>query len=211
MLDVTILHRHAVKHVKCMECDNIQQPSERCEKWGVLFALYWWLIWNLFDDDGDEKLLFHWEKWGIWRQGGEESSFHCDFWDICLPLSMEGKHICKNYREENWPICFEGFYNVRDGGWLLNWGHLIHSEWFDSYFKTNARWPVCKKFPFSNEAKQEFNNLIQDEIDNTLMSQELSDILVQIIWNDCLEQSTSNFHIVAIKWSSWGGFNTTRI
>lgn len=204
-------NRHAVRQIKCLECDNVQAPSEKWENWGIVFAGYWCFVWNLFDDEGDEKQLFHWEQCGIWRQGGKESSFHCDTWDICLPLSIQQEHKWKNYREEMCPICFEGFYNVRDGGWLLNWGHLIHSECFDSYFKTHTRCPVCKQFPFDDEVKQEYYNLIEEEWNNTLMSEELSDMQVTILCNDCLEQSTSKFHVVAIKWNNWGGFNTTRI
>ena len=166
-----MLNRHAVKHIKCLEWDNIQAPSERWENWGVVFAGYWCFIWNLFDDEGDEKQLFHW-----------------DTWDICLPLSIKEEHTCKNYREEMWPICFEGFYNIKDGGWLLNWGHLIHSKCFDSYFNTHSRWPICKKFPFGDEVKEEFNKMVEEECNNTVMSQELANIPVTILWNECLEK-----------------------
>mmetsp|Transcript_5164 Transcript_5164/g.6096 ORF Transcript_5164/g.6096 Transcript_5164/m.6096 type:complete len:86 (+) Transcript_5164:501-758(+) len=82
---------------------------------------------------------------------------------------------------------------------MLNCGHLIHSECFDSYFKTKIYCPVCKKFPFDEEVKQEFANSIQREMDNTVMSDELASIQVSIICNDCLVKSTTNFNIVALK------------
>ena len=130
--------------IKCLLWNNEQSPSEVCNSWGIKFAAYCWFKCNLFDEKGLEKELYHWEDWGICRQGGAENSYHCQGWDICLPKSMKNDHTCSNFRDVNCPICLENFFTVRDGGWRLKCGHVIHSEWFDQYFKTNINCPICK-------------------------------------------------------------------
>ena len=154
--------------------------------------------------------LYHCEDWGIWRQGGLENSYHCKSWDICLPKSMENDHECTNFRKAQCPICFEDFFSIRDGGWRLKCGHLLHGDWYDTYFKTNLNCPLWKKFAFSDKIKTIVNNQIEEQIKNTVMSRELQNLKVSILCNDCNEHSTTSFNIVAFKCSNCNGYNTTQ-
>lgn len=205
------LDRHNIELLKCLVWGNIQKPDHNCSKCGIRFAEYSCLKWNLFDEEGMEKELYHCSDWGICRQGGAENSYHCPNCDICLPLSMKDNHECSNFRQSQCPICFEDFFSIRDAGCRLKCGHLIHSKCFDLYFKTSFSCPLCKKFAFSDEVKEKIYAQIEEEIANTVMSEELQNLKVDIICNDCQQKGPADFNIIALKWSHWGGYNTNRV
>ncbi|CAI2378624.1 unnamed protein product [Moneuplotes crassus] len=205
------IDRHNIEAVKCLECEHVQKPDQTCENCGIEFAKYFCPKCNLYDEEGEEKELYHCDDCKICRQGGGDNSYHCQGCDICLPISMRDEHQCTNFRNVQCPICFEDFFSIRDSGCRLKCGHLLHSECFDEYFKTSFSCPICKKFPFDNETKLKIYAGIDEQIDNTLMSEELQNLTVDILCNDCNKYSLTNFNVVALKCPECLGYNTAQV
>ena len=49
------IDRHNIKKIKCIEWEEIQEPSKEWKLWGISFAVYCCLKWNLYDDKGLDK------------------------------------------------------------------------------------------------------------------------------------------------------------
>ena len=59
--------------------------------------------------------------------------------------------------------------------------------------------------------KESINEQIREQIENTIMSEELKNWEVKVLWNDCEVYSKTPFNIVALQWRQWGGYNTSRV
>ena len=158
---------------------------------------------------GNQKKAFHWDGWRIWRVGGEENFFHCSVWNMWNPISTQSSHQWADF-SQNWWVCLEGFYHIKDTSMVLNCKHVVHSKCFSSYIKTNYTCPICKKSMLSKTVSNHINASIQQQVNLTQMG-ELGEKDVQILCNECGLKSNAKFHIVAIKWSKCESFNTTMI
>ncbi|CAI2373371.1 unnamed protein product [Moneuplotes crassus] len=198
--------RFNVQKVKCIECENIQEPQEKCSSCDISFGKYVCLKCNFFDDRGLHKQTFHCDGCGICRIGGRDNYFHCEVCNACLPISLQSGHKCGDFSQDC-PICFEGFYNARQGSIILKCGHVLHSKCYREMLKANYLCPICKRSTLNDAQTEHVNGLIQNHIDNTNMG-EAGERDVNILCNECHEKSTVKFHIVAHKCPKCGSFNT---
>ena len=203
------LRRHDIKEIKCLNCDHFQTPQEFCENCGIQFAGYFCKICNLYDDDYLKKEVYHCDKCGICRVGGQEKSFHCDKCNACIGIHMKDTHKCVlGTLKQDCPICMEDMHDSQQNIGVLRCGHIMHSSCLKQYLKKNIACPICKKSAIDPKS---FEGHFDEELANSPMPRELKDTKMNIMCNDCLAKSQVPFHILGGKCSICCSYNTSRI
>lgn len=186
----------------CKLCDTEQEIAKNCVSCNVQFGNYFCEKCCLYDDT--DKQQYHCDKCGLCRVGLGSFS-HCDVCGCC----MNNSHICsKDLLKNNCPICTEDLFTSQDQPNRLNCGHFMHKTCLESYIKTNYKCPIC--FKSMCDMTSMFSQLTE-EIENTPMPEEYSDMIVKIMCNDCLKESSVKFHIIGMKCSECDSYNTKRI
>lgn len=141
------MNRHEVKEVKCMNCDTIQPSQQNCKQCGIEFAGYFCSVCNLFDNDWQKKQIYHCEKCGICRVGGNENFFHCDNCQCCLSIAMKDNHQCiMGKLKQDCPVCMEDLHTSTKSSIFMRCGHVMHRQCFNGLVKNDQiACPLCKK------------------------------------------------------------------
>lgn len=63
--------RHKVTTVKCLTCQEVQPKSKTCIKCNKDFASYYCDVCAFYDNNAEQKGVFHCDKCGICRVGGK--------------------------------------------------------------------------------------------------------------------------------------------
>ena len=178
-----------------------KKKTNKCINCNIKFGEYFCNICSFYDNK-IEKDYYHCDKCNICRVG-KKNTFHCDNCKICV---INENHKCHNIKNihSNCPICLEDLFSSINPVIFLNCGHSLHRDCFNLYAKTNYKCPICKK------SICDVNHIIEEEVNNTLMSEELQRN-VNIICNDCEKKSEGKFHIVAIKCKHCNSYNTNLI
>uniref|UniRef100_A0A672K309 Ring finger and CHY zinc finger domain containing 1 n=1 Tax=Sinocyclocheilus grahami TaxID=75366 RepID=A0A672K309_SINGR len=139
-------------------------------------------ICHLFDKD---KKQYHCQPCGICRIGPKEKYFHCTKCNLCLATDLKDNHKCvENVSRQNCPVCMEDIHTSRIEAHVLPCGHLLHNTpLVEPYF-----------FPMT--------------VDYTLCMYVF--LCSQIICNDCQAHCTVSFHVLGMKCSSCGSYNTAQ-
>lgn len=120
-------NRYKVTRVKCLRCQAEQPKSKTCTSCNKDFAVYFCSICSLYDDKGKDKQIYHCEKCGICRVGGQNNFYHCENCGCCLANHMKDNHECINQRlEKDCVVCLEGMQNSRRQTHFLRCGHAMH-------------------------------------------------------------------------------------
>ena len=101
--------RYSIKTMICMVCKAVQPASPECNNCGIQMARYYCSICHIWENKSDRP-IYHCSDCKICRvgQGLEIDYFHCPTCDICMSMSMKGKHHCvEKSLHSNCPICFE--------------------------------------------------------------------------------------------------------
>ena len=133
----------------------------------------------------------------------QEDTFHCQNCGICVN-GKDHKCIFKNIQNSSCSICLEDLFDSREQIHVPKCGHAIHVNCFQNYIKTNYKCPMCKKSLY------DINSIIEAEVNRTIMHPDLIKD-VDILCNDCEEKSICKFHIIAMKCSNCGSYNTSQI
>ncbi|KAL6466175.1 hypothetical protein MHYP_G00263080 [Metynnis hypsauchen] len=200
------MDRFQVKEVQCAVCDSIQQAQQVCTSCGVKFGEYYCDICHLFDKN---KKQYHCQPCGICRIGPREKYFHCLKCNLCLASDLQGKHKCvENVSRQNCPVCMEDIHTSRIGAHVLRCGHLLHKTCFEDMYKTGAyRCPLCMQSVWDMEHAWEQRD---KEIAQTPMPPEYQHTTVKILCNDCQSHCMVSFHVLGMKCSSCGSYNTVQ-
>ncbi len=199
------INRFDIKQVVCKSCNLKQNISNKCTQCNIEFGKYYCEICNFFDNDVS-KQQFHCEKCKICRVGGEHNFYHCEKCNCCISIQLKDNHTCiENTFHKECPICLESLFDSVKNVTLLKCGHSIHQECYYELIKSNnIKCPLCNKsiIDISN-----FNNIIENEINNTPMPDEYN-YEVEILCNDCNKTSKTQFHIIGHKCSFCSSYNT---
>ncbi|XP_016387358.1 RING finger and CHY zinc finger domain-containing protein 1-like [Sinocyclocheilus rhinocerous] len=102
----------------------------------------------------------------------------------------------------------EDIHTSRIGAHVLPCGHLLHKTCFEDMCITGAyRCPLCMHSAFN---MKEFWEERDKEIAQSPMPTEYRDTTVKIICNDCQAHCTVSFHVLGMKCSSCGSYNTAQ-
>ncbi|KAI3372265.1 hypothetical protein L3Q82_022773 [Scortum barcoo] len=227
------MDRFKVKEVQCSECHTVQQAQQTCQQCHVQFGEYYCDICHLFDKD---KKQYHCLPCGICRIGPREKYFHCGKCNLCLAKDLRGNHKCvENVSRQNCPVCMEDIHTSRIGAHVLPCGHLLHKYdssilWctrsselqdqivhvflyifptcFDDMVRTGAyRCPLCMHSAWNME---DHWDQIDKDITQSPMPTEYQGATVKIICNDCQAHCTVPFHVLGMKCSECGSYNTAQ-
>jgi len=202
------LDRRAVTNLVCIQCGKRQEVGRNCKECGILFGRYTCLICRLFDDN--EKKQFHCVGCGICRVGGREKFFHCPKCNICISTSILETHKCvENMSRGKCPVCLEDLHSSRKKVDIPSCSHMIHSDCLIEMFKHGrTSCPTCNTSLVDMKSVWES---IDEAVANTPMPEIYLNYHVSILCRDCHETSKVLFHVVGLKCSECGGYNTTRI
>ncbi|XP_029573442.1 RING finger and CHY zinc finger domain-containing protein 1 isoform X2 [Salmo trutta] len=200
------MDRFLVKEVQCSVCNTVQQAQKTCQECNVTFGDYYCDICHLFDKD---KKQYHCQPCGICRIGPREKYFHCQKCNLCLASDLRGNHKCvENVSRQNCPVCMEDMHTSRIGAHVLPCGHLLHKTCFDDMVRTGAyRCPLCMHSAWNMEDSWE---QMDKDMAQSPMPTEYQDAIVKIICNDCQTHCTVPFHVLGMKCSGCGSYNTAQ-
>ncbi|NXG44023.1 ZN363 protein, partial [Psilopogon haemacephalus] len=200
-----------------------RQAQPRCEGCHNLFGEDYCEICHLFDRD---KQQYHCADCGICRYvsggrqgkggapasaspllflriGPKEDFFHCSTCNLCLSLSLRGKHKCiENVSRQDCPICLEDIHTSRVGAHVLPCGHLLHR-----YLTLGYRCPLCMHSALD---MTRYWRQLDDEVAQTPMPTEYQNMMVEILCNDCNARSTVQFHLLGMKCKNCESYNTAQ-
>ncbi|XP_039606786.1 RING finger and CHY zinc finger domain-containing protein 1 [Polypterus senegalus] len=201
-----VMNRFKVKDVQCASCLRTQKAQQTCESCGIVFGEYYCNICHLYDAD---KQQYHCDPCGICRIGPKEKYFHCVKCNLCLAIDLEGNHKCvENVSRQNCPVCMEDIHTSRIGAQVLSCGHLLHKTCYEDLAKYKEyRCPLCKHSAWNMENCWEE---MDKEISQTPMPSEFQNATVQILCNDCQTHCTVIFHVLGLKCSNCGSYNTAQ-
>jgi len=208
-----MIDRFAVEEVICVMCDERQPVAQDCRKCGIQMGAYFCGICRFYDDD-TSKGAFHCDGCGICRVGGRENFFHCNKCNSCQPAATRASHSCfEGGMKQNCPVCMEYLFDSRRTAQSMRCGHFIHSDCYRDMLRSaggmsSVRCPVCS---MSVAELDSVWQSLDEEVAATPMPEEYADMMVTVLCNDCHKQGDVKFHIVGLKCSHCGGYNTRQI
>uniref|UniRef100_A0A8C0F9S5 Ring finger and CHY zinc finger domain containing 1 n=1 Tax=Bubo bubo TaxID=30461 RepID=A0A8C0F9S5_BUBBB len=155
---------------------------------------------------GEEKGFRRWGKKGVFLGvggrnvgiGPKEDFFHCSKCNLCLSLSLRGKHKCiENVSRQDCPICLEDIHTSRVGA------HVLPCEWGIAV----ALCPLCMHSALD---MTRYWRQLDDEVAQTPMPTEYQNMMVEILCNDCNARSTVQFHLLGMKCKNCESYNTAQ-
>jgi len=201
------LDRGSVTEVVCLVCSTRQGVSNLCSTpdCGIVFGgAYFCAVCKLFDDV--DKGQFHCDGCGICRAGGRDKFSHCDTCGLCLPSGKTHKCI-SNTSHNNCPVCLEDIHTSRLEAHIPPCSHLLHMECFVGMMKQGLY--ACPTCGLSMQDMSRVWANIDSEVASTPMPTEYAGLYREILCKDCNKTCTAVFHIVGMKCSSCGSYNTT--
>nr|XP_009685584.1 PREDICTED: RING finger and CHY zinc finger domain-containing protein 1 [Struthio camelus australis] len=142
------------------------------------------------------------------RIGPKEDFFHCSKCNLCLSLSLRGKHKCiENVSRQDCPICLEDIHTSRVGAHVLPCGHLLHRTCYEDMLKEGYRCPLCMHSALD---MTRYWRQLDDEVAQTPMPTEYQNMMVEILCNDCNARSTVQFHLLGMKCTNCESYNTAQ-
>jgi RING finger/CHY zinc finger protein 1 len=201
------LNRHNVTEVECLKCHTRQPIVPNCLKCEISFGRYFCEICRMYDDK--DKQQFHCEACGICRVGGRDKYFHCPKCDMCLGKELEGDHPCvERVTHSNCPVCLEDLHTSTMNLKVLPCGHITHLLcWKEMLQKGIYACPLCAH---CTTDMTDFWHELDEEIAHTPMPEEYRNIMVWILCKDCHKVSESQFHVIGLKCTKCGSYNTCR-
>ena len=207
------LDRKAVKTIKCMRCNTIQDAGQTCTSCGVTLGLYWCPTCVLLDDV--DKGQYHCDKCGICRVEGKDAHTHCDKCGTCVLSAALETHTCAtNAALTDCSVCLESLHTSREPTQFLPCGHGLHAPCLRSFFTSGqSTCPLCKKSAMPPEAHRDSIAIMDFEIAVSPMPDEYSSKRVRIRCYECRQESTTPFHIFGLKCAATacGSYNTVKI
>lgn len=211
--DAHEIDRTSIKQVICQLCFILQPSARQCINCEAIMGSYFCSECNLWDDDGEEKQIFHCDRCGICRMGGRENYFHCDTCGTCYPNEIRDTHTCvENAMHQNCPVCIQDLFKSTLPVTILQCGHTIHQDCLRQLQVSCAglqslRCPIC------NVSLNRYDDVwaeMDRQVTETPMPGEYRNMRIGIICNDCQETSLVPFHVLGHKCPVCSSYNTCR-
>mmetsp|Transcript_52863 Transcript_52863/g.141239 ORF Transcript_52863/g.141239 Transcript_52863/m.141239 type:complete len:261 (+) Transcript_52863:52-834(+) len=207
------INRKQIQTIMCQSCFAEQEPSGSCFSCGQVFGAYYCSSCNFWDDEGLKKQVFHCEKCGICRRGGQENFFHCDKCGSCYPNEIRAGHTCvESSMHQNCPVCLRNLFQSTTQVTILQCGHTIHEECLRE-LQTSFVGLQSLRCPICSVSLYRFDDLwaeMDRELAETPMPLEYQHVKIPIICNDCRQCATVPFHVIGHKCPSCRSYNTRR-
>lgn len=199
------LDRKSVQSVECAGC-HLQQPvGATCRGCHLTFGTaYFCSTCRLYDNEAKQQ--FHCDGCGFCRVGGRENYTHCDTCQMCMAANVA--HTCRADSARNaCPLCYEDIFTSRIAAHIPPCGHMLHQTCYqDMCRKGYFSCPLCGKCMQNMRPLWE---RLDAEIADTPMPLPYQKLFRSILCKDCSVLSTAPFHVVGMKCSACGGYNTS--
>lgn len=207
------IDRHAIQSMICMHCNTLMPigavcSNSSCDRYEQNLAQYYCHHCKFFDDD-DSKDIYHCEHCGLCRRGkGLEQDFrHCQACNACISMRVFDTHKCiERSLESNCPICHEFMFTSVEPVIFMTCGHAMHSDCFKRYTATDYTCPVCLKSII--DTRDHFE-MFDSYVNSIEIPPEYKGMRAQLLCNDCLARTETDFHFYYHKCSSCSSFNTS--
>eukprot|EP00741_Cyanophora_paradoxa_P022501 tig00021464_g21727.t1 len=203
------MDRYATREMLCMRCSTVQPIGPTCRSpvcCGRPLARYYCHICKFFDDDGT-KSIYHCPFCNICRMGRGLGIdfFHCMRCNACMAMSLREHRCLQNSLESNCPICSQYMFTSTAYVKLLRCGHLMHTECYRAYIRSQYTCPICCKSLHDMSAL--FAQL-EALVANDVLPPEYAGRTSNIYCNDCEQKSTVRFHFLYHRCAHCASFNT---
>ena len=204
--EVHTLDRFAVSEVQCGPCGLRQEVARSCRNCGVEFGEYFCSICRLYDVC---RSHFHCAVCGLCRVGPRELAFHCVTCGTCYPRSERESHRCRPAAaRDDCAICLEDMHASRTTVHVNQCGHSLHESCRQLMVRHGLfACPLCNA---SMEQMQPVWRELDKEVRHTVMPDQYQDLLARVFCRDCQATGVSPFHVVGLKCSQCGSYNTAR-
>jgi len=200
------INRYDIQTMVCMFCNTQQPVKQTCENCKKSMASYFCGKCKFFDDD-ETKGIWHCEKCGLCRAGGQHNFEHCDLCHMCMSLG-EHEHTERAF-ESNCPVCNELLSTstleaFRPKPCL----HPIHIDCFNELCKRGRySCSICSKtysdFPME-PVWQEYREMKK----LNPMPSDYANWKVEVLCNDCQKRTESDYHWIGTECTHCKGWNT---
>ncbi|RKP02223.1 hypothetical protein CXG81DRAFT_4424, partial [Caulochytrium protostelioides] len=192
--------RNLTTTMMCMHCATMQPAGQDCinEACGLRVSKYFCRDCKLWDDD-PRKNIYHCHDCGICRigKGLGVDYFHCKKCNVCMAISLFGKHKCiERNLECDCPICGEYMFTSTTTVIFMPCGHCIHYKCHQEYIKSSYQCPTCFK---SLANMSEYFRRIDVMLAQHQMPPEYERTQSYVYCNDCEKKSFAKFHFLYHK------------
>jgi len=202
------LDRYKIDTIICKKCNEIQEKSHNCSKCGIVLGTYYCDICCLYQTE--EKDIYHCHKCNICRIGLKDNYQHCDNCNMCFQNEHYNNHVCSEHFKNKCGICMEDIFDSTFGSFVLRCNHVLHSNCFNNYIKSDFKCPICKK-SISDNMKDVWDNIRNINIMNKT-PEEYKYWRVKIYCNDCDKYCETAFQITSYhECDHCNGYNTHKI
>lgn len=198
---------HDIQKIMCKKCYTLQDISQYCSYCHECMGNYFCDVCRFYDNR-ENKDYFHCVECGICRQGKKEDYMHCDSCGRCFIKGHEKNCKGINITSAECPICLENLNTSTRTSFPLLCGHMIHIDCFHEYAQTDDKCPLCCKKMYENEEGDNFLRFIKRTV---RMPEELENMEMEIMCNDCGEKNKIKFHFAGLECPGCKSFNTKQI
>ncbi|KAJ3332715.1 hypothetical protein HDU76_013328 [Blyttiomyces sp. JEL0837] len=201
--------RNMTTTMMCMHCSTVQPAGQDCAnpQCKKRVARYFCRECKLWDDD-PRKNIYHCFDCGICRigKGLGIDYFHCNRCNVCMAISLRGRHKCiERNLESDCPICGEFMFTSTTTVIFMPCGHCIHYKCHQDYIQTSYQCPTCfKSLANMSEYFKRIDNMLQAH----KMPPEYKNTFSYIYCNDCEKKCHARYHFLYHKCSHCSGYNT---
>ncbi|ORY42327.1 zf-CHY-domain-containing protein [Rhizoclosmatium globosum] len=201
--------RNLTVTMMCMFCKTVQPSAQVCINPDCQKAVskYYCKECKLWDND-PRKNIYHCYDCGICRigKGLGIDYFHCKKCNVCMAISLKGKHKCiERNLESDCPICGEYMFTSTTTVIFMPCGHCIHYKCHQEYIQTSYQCPTCFK---SLANMTEYFRRIDAMLAQHQMPPEYNNSYSYVYCNDCEKKCHAKFHFLYHKCIFCRGYNT---
>lgn len=202
--------REHTRHIMCLKCFNVQEPTEFCDSCDTQFALYFCSKCKLYDND-ENKDIYHCDDCGICRLGlglGQDF-FHCKGCNACLSIELQDDHRCiERATQSDCPICGEYMFTSVKPVVFMSCGHAIHQTCYEDHSKHSYKCPTCQKTVLNMEAQF---RVLDMEISLQPLPHPYCQWTCVVSCNDCNAKSSCAYHVLGLKCDNCKSYNTVQL
>lgn len=201
-----IVKKKDILHMKCEDCNLIQNVSSECIKCKKKPAKYFCKICKFFSN----KELNHCVDCNMCYEVSNKSrKIHCYDCNKCYSEKNYKNHKCNiSKNQDECIICLENFKLNDNKYYILKCSHKIHINCFNnykSYCYKNQKVLTCSLCRLSVNKKKD-----EERIDKIIRDDDILDIKTKILCYDCNQSSDVNFHHKYLKCLSCNSYNTVK-
>lgn len=205
------INRYLTKKMKCKLCNEIQNVSNECLKCNEKMGDYYCDICHFWIKSEEEMNIFHCNDCNMCRMGKREDFIHCYRCNGCINANMYENHGCNiDGMKSSCPICQEDIHSSRRSIYIIKkCSHVLHLDCAVDYLNSNKyQCPICK-ITMIEEPAQIWES-IKYMVETQPMPDKYKNYKCVIHCNDCLKDTTTDFHFLAMQCNECESWNTSQ-